>query len=100
MDKKTLESLTKVKQICYSTINESLNFIQLFEEYLVNYGEKYGDKPDSFTKLVEMVINAYTFSITYSTMILSEIDPNFEKKIIKFIDENSTTHSRNHIVSS
>ena len=78
MDKKKLESVTKLKQICYFTINESLNFIQLFEEYLVKYDKKYGDKPDSFTKLVTMVINAYTFSIIHSTKILFEIDPTFE----------------------
>ena len=97
---KTSKSLAKVKQICYFSINDSLKFIQLFEEYLIDYDEKYGDKPDSFTKLVKMIINAYTFSITNSTIILLEIDPNFEKKIKKLINKNSTTHSSNHIVSS
>lgn len=48
----------------------------IFQEYL----DKYGDTPDSYTKLVTMVINAYRFNITSLSNILVNISPSSKKK--------------------
>lgn len=82
MVKKKLDKLSKVKKICYDNIEYCKECIKIFQNYLDEYHNKYGDKPDSYTRFAIMLIDAYKSNITTSGIILLEIDSSFKKKLI------------------